>query len=212
MHNYLPSQYLASDQNRSIIQDKYGRILVANNDGVLINNGTEWLCIKLEFLCLSLAKNEKEEIYVGGDGNFGKLVQSAHGEFKFESLVHLLPANEKEVNKIWTILVIKDHVYFCSNQKIFDFWKDKIVTISPGEEGFHTFFKVGDHLIVKERGVGLKFLSYNNQLMLFRGGEMFADNGTPVRGIVSANKKQYIISPKGVLNASTTIHCRKFLR
>jgi serine phosphatase RsbU (regulator of sigma subunit) len=198
MHNYLPSQYLASDQNRCIIQDKYGRILVANNDGVLVNNGTDWLTLKLEFLCLSLAKNDKEDIYVGGDGNFGKLTRKDNGEFKFESLKPLLPTGEKEVNKIWSILVIKDHVYFCSNQKIFDYWKDKIATISPGEEGFHTFFKVGDHLVVKERGAGLKFLSYNNQLTLFRGGDVFADNAAPVRGIVAANKKQYIISPKGV--------------
>ncbi len=202
MHNFLPSQYLAADQNRCIIQDKYGRILVANNDGVLVNNGTEWLNLKLEFFCLSLAKNENEEIFVGGDGDFGRLIQQQNGEFKFESIVQLLPEKEREINKIWTILVIKDHVYFCSNQKIFDYWKGKIVTISPGEEGFHTFFKVGEHLIVKERGVGLKFLSYNNQLILFRGGEMFADNGTPVRGIVSANKKEYIISPKGVFECA----------
>lgn len=197
-HNYLPSQYLASDQNRCVIQDKYGRILVANNDGVLVNNGTEWLTLKQDFLCLSLAKNDNEEIFVAGDGNFGKLIQSANGEFKFESLTHLLPANEKEINKIWTIIVVKDHVYFCSNQKIYDFYKGKIVTISPGPEGFHTFFKVGDHLVIRERGVGLEFLSYNNQLTMFRGGDLFADNSTPVRGIVSANKKQYIISPKGV--------------
>ncbi len=202
MHNYLPSQYLASDQNRCILQDKYGRILVANNDGILINNGTEWLTLKLEFLCLSLAKNDNEEIFVAGDGNFGKLVQSNNGEFKFESLTHLLPAKEKEVNKIWSIIIIKDHVYYCSNQKIFDYYSGKIVCISPGEEGFHTFFKVGDHLVIKERGVGLEFLSYNNQLTLFRGGEAFADNATPVRGIVSANKKQYIISPKGVFECN----------
>ncbi len=201
IHNYLPSQYLASDQNRSIIQDKYGRILIANNDGLLINSGTEWLTIRLEFLCLSLAKNDKEEIFVGGDGNFGRLVQTDNGEFKVETLVHLLPKTD-EINKIWSIITIKDHVYFCSNQKIYDYHKDKIAIILPGEEGFHTFFKVGDHLVIKERGKGLEFLSYNNQLVMFRGGEMFADNSTPVRGVVSKNKKQYIISPKGIFECA----------
>lgn len=201
IHNYLPSQYLASDQNRSIIQDKYGRIIVANNDGLLINNGTEWLAIKLEFLCLSLAKNDQEEIFVGGDGSFGKLVQTENGEFKVTLLTHLL-ANKEEVNKIWSIIIVKDHVYFCSNQKIYDYHKDKIQMITPGDEGFHTFFKVGDHLVVKERGKGLEFLSYNNQLVLFRGGDIFADNSTPVRGIITKNKDQYIISPKGVFECS----------
>src|SRR4051812_45751000 len=122
LHNYLPAQYNAADQNRCILQDTYGRIFVANNDGLLVNNGAEWETVKLPFLCLSLAKNENEEIFVGGDGNFGKLIQNKNGNYRFISGDTLLPEKDKnELGKIWSIITLKGHVYFCSNQKILDY-------------------------------------------------------------------------------------------
>jgi serine phosphatase RsbU (regulator of sigma subunit)/ligand-binding sensor domain-containing protein len=181
-----------------VIQDKYGRVLVANNDGVLVNNGTEWQITRLSFLCLSLAKNSNNEIFAGGDGNFGKFIQTNTGEFAVESFTNLIPKDQQEVNKIWAILPIKDHVYFCSNQKIFDYSNNKIEVILPGEEGFHTFFNVNDHLVVKERGKGLEILRKDNKMVLVKGGEILAGNDAPVRGIVQKNKLYYLVSPKGI--------------
>src|SRR5947208_2876770 len=86
IHNYLPAQYNASDQNRGILQDMYGRIFVANNDGLLINNGAEWDKIQLPFICLSIGKDESDDIFVAGDGDFGKLIVVKNGNFKFQSL------------------------------------------------------------------------------------------------------------------------------
>jgi serine phosphatase RsbU (regulator of sigma subunit) len=198
IHNYLPSQYIAADQNRCVIQDKYGRLMVANNDGVLINNGTEWQILRLPFLCLSLAIDENEQIFVAGDGNFGKLTSYSNGEFKYESLVEMLPKDARELGRFWSIITLKKHVYFCSNQKILDYDYQKIKSILPGEQGFHTFFKVGDKLVVKERGKGLEYLSYNNEMSLFKGGAAFADNAVPVRGIIKGAEDHFIISPAGV--------------
>jgi serine phosphatase RsbU (regulator of sigma subunit) len=181
-----------------VIQDKYGRILVANNDGVMINSGTEWQIVRLSFLCLSLAKNDANEIFVGGDGNFGRFVQTSVGEFTVETLTNLLPKDNKEVNKIWAVIPIKDHVYFCSNQKIFDYSNNKLEIILPGEEGFHTFFNVGDHLVVKERGKGVEVLEAGNKMTLVKGGELFAGNDAPIRGIIQKNNLFYLVSPKGI--------------
>ncbi len=198
LHNYLPAQYNASDQNRCILQDLYGRIIVANNDGLLINNGAEWEKLTLPFLCLSLSKNEDEEVFVAGDGDFGKLTQNKNGSFKFESLKQFIPKGEKELGKFWTIICIKDHVYFCSNQKILDYVNGNIKIILPGDEGFHTFFKVENHLIVREKGKGLKILTYGNEFVLIKGGEQFASNDNPVRGIIKGKICHYIVTPQSI--------------
>lgn len=198
IHNYLPAQYNASDQNRCILQDKYGRIFVANNDGILINNGSEWMKTRTDFICLTMGKNDKEEIFLGGAGNFGKIIQKQNGEYNFESLIPLLPKGDHILNKFWSIIVLKGHVYFCSNQKILDYNYKTISVILPGEEGFHTFYNVDEHLVVREKGKGLKVLSDKNELVLINGGEIFADNNNPVRGIIKGDKNHYIMTPQGV--------------
>ncbi|MCW3077290.1 MAG: hypothetical protein JWO32_1899 [Bacteroidetes bacterium] len=198
LHNYLPAQYNAADQNRCIIQDLYGRIFVANNDGLLINNGSDWDKLTLPFLCLSLAKDEGEQVFVAGDGNFGKIIQTKNGAYKFESLTSLLPENVTELGRFWTIITLKNHVYFCSNEKIIDYDYKSVKIISAGEEGFHTFFKIENHLIVREKGKGLKVLLINNELGFFKGGQQFADNSNPVRGIIKGKNNYFIITPKGV--------------
>ncbi|MBK7669005.1 MAG: SpoIIE family protein phosphatase [Sphingobacteriaceae bacterium] len=199
IHNYLPAQYNASDQNRCILQDIYGRVFVANNDGLLINNGAEWDKIQLPFICLSLGKDENDEIFVAGDGDFGKLVIAKNGSFKFKSLKNVLPKeNQSDLGKFWTIINLKKHIYFCSNQTILDYDYKTIKTILPGEEGFHTFFKVDNHFILREKGKGLKILSYNNEFMFLKGGEQFADNNNPVRGIIKGDSCHFIITPHSV--------------
>ena len=198
IHNYLPAQYNAADQNRCILQDMYGRIFAANNNGVLINNGADWEILELPFLCLSLGKNENEDVFVAGDGDFGKLIQNKNGAFKYESLKSLLPKSETELGKVWSVIPIQNHIYFCSNQKIYDFDGKTIKLITPGEEGFHTFFNVDNHLIVREKGKGLKILSYNNEFVFLKGGEQFADNENPVRGIIKGKACYFIITPQSV--------------
>lgn len=198
LHNYLPSQYLASDQNRCILQDIHGRIFVANNDGLLINNGAEWDKKTLPFFCFTLGKDENETIYAAGDGDFGKIIQNKKGNFEFISLKDQLPPQLKEPGKFWSIIALKNHVYFCGNRGILDYDGKTLKAILPGEEGFHTFFKVDDHLILREKGKGLKILSYNNEFVFLKGGEQFADNNNPVRGIIKGDKCHYIITPAGI--------------
>ncbi|HRD38998.1 MAG TPA: SpoIIE family protein phosphatase, partial [Bacteroidia bacterium] len=198
IHNYLPSQYQAADQNRCILQDMYGRVFVANNDGFLVNNGSEWDKYSLPFLCLSLGKDENEEIFIAGDGDFGKIIQNENGAFKFESLKKLNKDSIKNLGRFWSIITLKGHVYFCSNQVILDYDYKTVKSILPGEEGFHTFFEVEDKFILREKGVGLKILSATNEFTLLKGGDVFADNSNPVRAIIKGENCHYIVTPQSL--------------
>ncbi|MCE3259584.1 MAG: Response regulator containing a CheY-like receiver domain and a domain protein [Bacteroidetes bacterium] len=149
---------------------------------------------------IKTAEDESEKVFVGGDGDFGLIGQNKNGSYVFSSLAHLLPEKEKELGRFWTIIALKGHVYFCSNEKILDYDYKTIKIIHAGEEGFHTFFKVENTFVVREKGKGLKFLGITGELAFFKGGEQFADNSNPIRGIIKSKQagKWLIITPAKV--------------
>ncbi len=62
--NFSPSEYGASDQNWSTIQDQWGRIYIANAGGILLYDGKSWKVIPLrkKSRCFSLDKDKNNKI------------------------------------------------------------------------------------------------------------------------------------------------------
>ncbi|MGZ4068541.1 MAG: hypothetical protein ACXVPE_17640, partial [Bacteroidia bacterium] len=158
--NFTPSTYGANDQNWSVTQDSLGRVFVANLAGVMMYDGKYWKVIQLdnEKEAISLAKAQNGTIYVGGGGEFGFISFSSDGKIKYNSLSKMLPEKEKEFGNVWSIHVIGKDIFFCANEKIFWYQDDKFQkSFTPTGEKFHTFFNVGNILLVREQGVGLQF-------------------------------------------------------
>lgn len=176
--NYSPSQYGASDQNWSSIQDEYGRVYVANNSGILLNDGNGWKTIKIKSKdqgrCISLDKNSNNKIFVGGENEFGYLKTSSRGQIEYRSLSESLPEKDANFDFVWATHCIGDEVFFCSNKKLFWYKDGKIKSFSPESEGFHTFFKVGNHLFVREKQVGFKVFM-DGELKKIEDTEIFAN-------------------------------------
>jgi serine phosphatase RsbU (regulator of sigma subunit)/ligand-binding sensor domain-containing protein len=174
--NFSNSDYGGADQNWCSIQDEYGRMFFANNNGVLLNDGKSWKLIKLsnDGRCYSIDKDGKNRIFIGGENEFGYLVTAPGGEIIYQSLSAELPQKNKEFGTVWATLCINDEVFFCSNQKLFWYKNGKIKSFSPESEGFHTFFKVGDHLFVREKQVGFKVF-INGELKKVTDSEQFAE-------------------------------------
>ncbi|MGZ3903728.1 MAG: SpoIIE family protein phosphatase [Bacteroidia bacterium] len=158
--NFTPSAYGANDQNWSITQDSLGRVFVANLSGVMMYDGKYWKIIQLDDdkEAISLAKAKNGTIYVGGGGDFGYIAFNDSGKVKYNSLSKTLPEKEKEFGNVWAIHVIGKDIFFCANEKIFWYQDDKFQkSFTPTGEKFHTFFNVGNILLVREQGVGLQF-------------------------------------------------------
>jgi len=174
--NFSPSDYGASDQNWGSIQDEWGRIFVANNDGVFLNDGKSWIPIFLrnQSRSVSINKGLDNKIYVGGEGEFGYLDNKPNGEIVYKSLSILLPTNDGAFGCIWATICINDEIFFGSNEKLFWYKNGVVKVFAPEKEVFHTFFKVGNHLFVREKQEGFKVFA-NGKLVKVEDSEIFAN-------------------------------------
>jgi serine phosphatase RsbU (regulator of sigma subunit) len=167
--------YGASDQNWNVTQDSLGRMFVANLNGVMFYDGEYWkiIPIKDNRECVSLAKSKNEMIYAGGGGEFGYLDFSDNDTIKYISMSSSLPEKEKQFGNVWAIHAIDNNVFFCSNERIFWYQDNKFKkSFAPTGEKFHTFFNVGNTLLVREQGVGLLFFKDGALKKILGTGEL----------------------------------------
>lgn len=190
--NFSPSNYKASDQNWSSLQDKNGIMYFANLNGVLVYNGRDWQTIQLphDENVTSLALNHKNKIYIGAENEFGYLVQNENGKYLYKSLIDSVFKSKHDFSIVWATHCIDDEVFFCSNEKIFRLKDNKIDAFKPEKDRFHTFFNVDNHLFVREFEVGLKIFE-NGELHFVLGSEVFADK--KIYAIEHMHDNKYII-------------------
>ncbi|MFL5754610.1 MAG: SpoIIE family protein phosphatase [Bacteroidia bacterium] len=175
--NFSPSEINGSDDNRGAIQDEFGRIYVANANGVLVYDGKNWRSVSLnnESRCIFLAKDKNNKIFVGGVTEFGYLTTEVNGKIAYKSLSRQLSEKELDFGYVWSVRCIGDDVFFCANERIFLYSKGKLRSFIPEIESFHTFFSIGKDFFVREKQVGFKVL-VNGNLLFLPGSEIFKDN------------------------------------
>ena len=108
--NLNTSNYGASPQNWSVIQDSSGIIYVANTDGILINKGSSWQVVPVgeNLSALSLTLDRKGRIYCGGYADFGYLYGTMDGLVKYQSLLSLLPDSLRNFRNVWQTFALKN--------------------------------------------------------------------------------------------------------
>ncbi len=195
INNFSPAIYKGSDQNWCAVQDTMGKLFFANLNGVLVYDGRFWKTILLPNIVsvFSLDKDRRDKIYVGADNEFGYLDKEASGSFKYVSLSKDLSKSDKEFTSTWATHCIGEDVFFCSNEKLFWFDQKKISSFSPEGSAFHTFFKVGKHLFVREFEKGFKVFE-NGTLNLIKGSEEFADK--KVYAILQVEGNSYMVATR----------------
>ena len=138
--NYTPAQAGGSaEQNWGITQDNEGRIYVANLNGIYLHDGKtwEWIQLRNNASCTSVARNTEGVIYVGGLNEFGFLERNTKGSIVYRSISKQLNDPNLDFGTIWKIISIDNKTYFCSNTHIFLYENNKLKTIQDLENGFH---------------------------------------------------------------------------
>jgi serine phosphatase RsbU (regulator of sigma subunit) len=132
IRNFTPDEYNAETQNWSIAQNKQGIIFIGNNSGVLEYDGTYWRLIECanHSSVRSLAIDTHDVIYVGGISEFGYLKPDPTGKLIYQSLVHLLPADQCDFTDIWKTFVGQNGIYFNASKKIFRYDGQKISVLA----------------------------------------------------------------------------------
>jgi serine phosphatase RsbU (regulator of sigma subunit) len=198
INNFAPTDYSGGNQNWGCLQDKLGRLYVANLDGVLAFDGKVWkkTYISDSALVTSIGKGNDDVIYVGGEDQFGFLKRSPNGKILYESLSDRLPEKDQGYGKIWAVKNIGNKVYFCSNAKIFQV-ENKAIKVfdADSEAGFHTFFQVGDYLFVRERGKGFKVI-IDDQCKIIPASADFQDPNNRVDFIFPLGVNRYLLGSR----------------
>jgi len=195
--NFTKKELRVSSQSWCVAQDLKGQLYIANNHGILVNNGQQWkdVLLTLSADARSIATDSKGRIYVGGNGEIGFLYYNAKGKIIYASYNNQLTEEEQRYSDVWTTLVLDDGtVFFQSPEYLFFFKNGKKIASISSENGFHKSFKVGSNILVRENGKGLQLIK-NNSLQPLLGGEIFADQ--KIDAILQVTDKQWIIAGRG---------------
>ncbi len=124
--NYLKETYQGGLQTWDIQQDKTGRLYFANNDGLLIFDGTNWQKIKVRnnTIVRSLLI-DNERIYAGSQGDFGYFSPDKTGTLPYFSLKKLLTSEEQNFADVWDIVKYQKEIYIRTTNKILKYSPQK---------------------------------------------------------------------------------------
>lgn len=135
VHNYSKEEYKGGTQNWEADYLSSGKVLFANNDGLLIFNGNDWSMLQTpkRTLLRSLEIQEStDRFWVGGQDEIGYFYLE-NGRFEYEDQKHLIPDEHKSLDDIWEIVSgNEDDIYFISRNKIFRIHNGKCSVFSPG--------------------------------------------------------------------------------
>ncbi len=171
------SDYRAHSQNWAVTQSSEGLIYVANTWGVMEYDSGDWRLMpfsdEARTLARSLAVDGSGRLFVGGVGEFGRLVPDSVRSLRFESLRHAVPVAYRDFSDVWATHATPDGVVFQTPEYVFR-WTERRMQVWRAGTRFHLSFLVGDRLFVREEGVGLRELR-GDRMPVVPGGEAFAD-------------------------------------
>src|SRR6218665_1537177 len=159
--NFDKNVYDAGTQNRVIDQGSNGLMYFANNDGLLVYDGTYWKLYALPNRSIVRAVMvDGDRIYVGCQQDFGYFYFDDHGSMVYRSLKELIPPGENDFADVWQVVKYEDDIFFRSSKRVFRYTDNKIYASKSIDWRF----------IGTSRGI-LLGQQYEGGLMMFAGGQ-----------------------------------------
>ncbi|WP_242927563.1 two-component regulator propeller domain-containing protein [Pontibacter vulgaris] len=157
IRNYKLTEYQASPQNWSVVQDHRGIMYFGNNYGVLEFDGNYWRLLGLpnRSIVRSLAISKSGRVYVGGQNDFGYLQPDKQGMMAFVSLKNAIKGDDRNFADVWNIYTHDDEVFFCTVSGIYHYKNEKVkVYRAPADPSGFPFYVQG-RFFVPVLGKGL---------------------------------------------------------
>lgn len=160
-------EYKAGKKNWGFTYDSRGNIYVANNDGLLVYDGLQWLFINSGSIIRSVAVDKNDHIYTGGYKEFGCWKKDERGILRYQSLSQSVLKDMDPDEEIWKIIVRKEGVYFQSFAHIYFYDYNRVVTLPS----------VGFILLLQE---------VKDKLLIEGFGQIYEVNKTSVRPVFNS--------------------------
>jgi DNA-binding CsgD family transcriptional regulator len=159
--NFTKNAYDAGTQNRVMAQGSNGLMYFANNDGLLVYDGTYWKLYALPNRSMVRAVLvDGDRIYVGGQQEIGYFYFDGKGSMAYRTLKDLIPPGENDFTDVWHVVKYENDIFFRSSKRIFRYTNNKIFA----------FKSIDWRFLGTSRGV-LLAQQYENGLMMFAGGQ-----------------------------------------
>jgi ligand-binding sensor domain-containing protein/DNA-binding CsgD family transcriptional regulator len=185
------SEYGGGNQNWDISIDQKGRVYVANNDGLLVldGSGSKLYTLPVPMIVRSVAAIGNR-IYTGSYEEMGYWEYGQNSELTYTSLVPLMKDYTFQNEEIWRIVESSDgKVYFHSFGTIFCLDNNHLQTIpAPGLMQFLIRFQ--GRIFTQQVGGGL-FEIKNRQLEKITGSDLFGK--TEVKAILPGPTDEMLI-------------------
>lgn len=193
--NYSPKSYKAASENWDLLQDSKGMMFFANHFGIMQFDGVRWNIITQpdnKSMVRSLAIDKNDKMYVGAQGDFGYVVQLPNGQYKYTSLVQLLPDWAKNFGDVLHTVIRNNEVIFFSNEGIFIYKNNKIKVLKSAAK-FDELFEVNNEIFVFDNVKGLLKLK-DGVLTAIPDSEKFT--GLKIRKIFATTKGLILLTQK----------------
>lgn len=132
VEKYPVNIYGGAIQSWTMAQDKEGVLYIANNDGVLRYDGLKWdlTTITDQNYVFSLGLNSKNDIFIGSYNELGYLRKDSAANYKYHSLLPLVPKQYKSLNDVVQTIVFNDEVIFNNKKNIFLYKNGRIKVLA----------------------------------------------------------------------------------
>ena len=192
IHNFSKKTYESGNQNRVIGQDKRGLLYFANDDGLLVFDGTYWRTYPLpnRSIVRSLVV-EDDRIYVGGQQEIGYFFFDQRGTLSYQSLKPLIPPGETEFSDVWRVVHFKNDIFFQSNKRIFQFHQGKIIAYKSINWAF--LGASGELLVAQQYEKGLMVFK-DGQWLPFRTRYDFLKDVTSIRSVTKFGVNKVLLA------------------
>ena len=169
IQNVSKVDYSGGTQNYEIIQDEFGFIYSANNDGLLMYDGAKWRCFPLPNRTnLRSIEAVDEGILAGGQNEFGLFRKTKNGKLVFEDLRVLFP-EEASLEDIWDITSIEDDVLIRTRKSLWVYRNGGIELVSD-EGSFVSSFLSKEKYYYQNDNVLYSYPNHDS-IAVFKAGE-----------------------------------------
>lgn len=187
LKNYSPKDYGQESQNFSLLQDQNSIMYFGNSNGIMEFDNTNWRIAKVNGRPV-MDINSKNEIFIGGYNQFGKVVHN-NGEIAIEYFDYY---SEFKPGQVMQVVAMDEEVFYTTNHQLLVYSNDTILIEQSNAQGIK-IFKQEQNLIIYMPNRGL-YLWKDQKFVEHPDFELFKD--IEVQDIISINSKDFIIKPQ----------------
>lgn len=193
---FTKAEYAAGTQNWDIERDNFGRVFIANNEGLLVYNGINWQLYPVpnKTILRSIAFGSDGKLFAGAQDEFGYYAPDKNGRLVYTTLKNQLPQSVNSFADIWNIEVNENEVFFMASDIIFRYAENKITYFKPNSTWL-SLKKHNNKIIAQDGKSGI--LEFNNGRWKTLINQSVLPSGFLISDIKPFGKDTSLISTSG---------------